>query len=136
MQFSRSKTTATIIALFLVLTITATLVALPIANAHTPPWTNRPTYCYVAVAPPTAGVNQEVLFVFWLDWIPPPSTGAYGDRWQFYVDVTKPDGTKETLGQPFTSDPVGGSWTLYTPTQLGTYTVVARFPGQTLTGQP
>src|SRR4030067_3311156 len=104
MQFSRSKTTATAIAIFLMLTITITLVALPVANAHTPPWTNIPSHCYVAVAPDTIGVNQEVLFVFWTDWIPPTAVGAYGNRWTFTVDVTRPDGTKETLG-PYTSDP-------------------------------
>jgi len=126
---------ATAIALFLMLTITATLVVLPVANAHTPKWTNIPSYCYVAAAPDTIGVNQEVLFVFWIDWIPPTAVGAYGNRWTFTVEVTKPDGTKETLG-PFTSDPVGGSWTLYAPTQLGTYTVQAKFLGRTIDGLP
>jgi hypothetical protein len=58
-----------------------------------------------------------------------------GDRWNFYLDITKPDGANETMG-PYKSDPVGGSFTYYTPNQLGQYTVVARFPGQTLTGIP
>ena len=135
MQIARNKTMATLIALFLMLTITATLVTLPIANAHYPAWTDRPTHCYVAPTPDTIGVNQEMQIVFWLDWIPPTVVGALGDRWKFYVDVTAPDGTKETLG-PFTSDPVGGSYIVYVPTQVGTYTVVSRFPGQTLTGVP
>ena len=135
MQTLRSKTTATAVAIFLMLTITITLVALPIANAHYPAWTDRPTRSYISVSPNPIGINQQVIVVFWLDWIPPGAQGAYGDRWKIYVDVTKPDGTKETLG-PFTSDPVGGSWTLYTPTQMGVYSMVARFPGQTLTGYP
>jgi len=126
---------ATLIALFLMLTITATLVVLPIANAHTPAWTNIPTHCYVAVAPETIGVNQGVLIVFWIDWIPPTAAGAYGDRWTFYLDITKPDGTTEPLG-PYTSDPVGGSFDVYTPTQLGTYTVVARMAEHKMTGLP
>jgi predicted nucleic acid-binding Zn ribbon protein len=41
MQISRNRTKATMIALFLVLTIAVTLVALPAANAHTPPWTSQ-----------------------------------------------------------------------------------------------
>jgi len=73
--------------------------------------------------------------VFWLDWVPPTSVGKFGDRWKFYVDITGPDGTKETMG-PFTSDPVGGGYIWYTPTQMGTYTVMSRFPGQKLTGIP
>jgi hypothetical protein len=134
MQIAKNKT-ATTIAIFLILAITATLVALPIANAHYPPWLDRPTHCFVAPSPPIIGVNQPMFIVFWLDWIPPTSVGALGDRWHFYVDVTAPDGSNETLG-PFTSDPVGAGYTFYTPTQIGTYTVVSRFPGQTLTGIP
>jgi hypothetical protein len=135
MKFSRSKTTATTIALFLMFAMAFSLIALPTANAHDPAWLDRPTHCYVAPSPDVIGVNQEMIIVVWLNWIPPTATGGLGDRWKFYVDVTAPDGTKETLG-PITSDPVGGCWLFYTPTQIGTYTIVSRFPGQTLTGVP
>jgi outer membrane protein assembly factor BamB len=76
-----------------------------------------------------------VIIAIWLNALPPTAVGGYGDRWTFYVDVTLPDGSKETLG-PLKSDPVGGTYTTYVPTQVGTYTVVGRFPGQTLTGMP
>jgi hypothetical protein len=129
MKFSRSKTMATAIALFLVLTIAVTLVALPVANAHTPAWA-VPTWAYVAVAPNPCGVDQTVIVVFWLDKIPPTAGGSGGDRWRnFAVTITKPDGSNETLG-PFVSDPVGGGYTSYTPDQVGTYTFVFSFPGQ------
>jgi hypothetical protein len=134
MKFAANKTKATAIAVFLILTITATLVALPIANAHTPALT-IPTWCYVAVTNSIIGVNQQEEFVFWLNAIPPTASGGYGDRWTFYVDITRPDGTNETLG-PFTSDPVGGTFTLYTPTQVGTYTVMARMVEHKVTGLP
>jgi hypothetical protein len=61
--------------------------------------------------------------------------GSYGDVWTFTIEVTKPDNSKETLG-PFTSDPVGGGWASYTPTQVGTYSIVAKFAGKTITGLP
>jgi hypothetical protein len=133
MKIAKNKT-ANAIAIILILTITATLVALPVANAHYPPW-NYNTYCYIATSPPIVGVNQQLIIVYWLNAVPPTAAGGIGDRWTFYVDITRPDGSNETLG-PFTSDPVGGSWTLYTPTQVGEYTCVARFPGQTITGIP
>ncbi|MBN1244886.1 PQQ-like beta-propeller repeat protein [Candidatus Bathyarchaeota archaeon] len=133
MKIGKDKT-ATAIALFLMFAIAVSLVVLPVAKAHDPPWLDRPTYCYVA-ATPNAGVGQEVLIVFWLNFMPPTSSGAYGDRWIFYLDITKPDNSKETIG-PITSDPVGGGWYSYTPNQEGTYTVVARFPGQKITGVP
>ena len=59
--------------------------------------------------------------------------GAYGMRYKFYVDVMKPDGTNDTIG-PIKSDPVGSCWVTYTPTQVGIYTIVSRFPPQSWDG--
>lgn len=130
MLVSKNKTTATAIAIFLVLTIAASL-ASPIANAHTPAWT-IPTYAYITASPNPVGVNQVVTLVYWLDKVTPTAAGIAGDRWRNEkIEVTKPDGSKETLG-PFTGDPVGSGWYQYTPTQSGTYTFVFTFPGQTL----
>jgi hypothetical protein len=133
MKLPKSKTVATLIASFLVLTIAATLVALPIANAHTPAW-QIPTYAFMAVAPNPIGVDQSAMVVLWLNVYPPTATGKTGDRWQnITVAVTKPDGSKETLG-PITSDPVGSNYFHYVPNQIGTYYFQMSFPGQTLTG--
>ena len=136
MKIAKNKTTATLIALFLMLTITVTSIldVLPIANAHSPPW-NYNTYSYIAVSPPVVGIGQQELIVFWLNAVPPTAAGAIGDRWLVYIDVTDPDGIKETFG-PLTSDSVGGGFISYTPTKLGQYTCVSRFPGQTITGVP
>ena len=105
------------------------LIVVP-ASAHTPPWT-IPTYAYITASPSPIGVNQPVTIVFWLDKVPPSAAGFGGDRWaNLTISVTKPDGSKETLG-PFVSDPVsGGGYALYTPTQTGTYTFAFSFPGQ------
>jgi hypothetical protein len=133
MKKLRNKTAATTIALFLVLTIAVTLVALPAANAHTPAWT-IPTYAYLSVMPNPVGVGQAAFVNFWIDKVVPTANGFYGDRWQnFIVTVTKPDGTTETLG-PFTSDDVGGAHTTYVPATTGNYTFVFNFPGQTIAG--
>ena len=68
--------------------------------------------------------------VFWLNWVPPGSGGIAGDRWRnFTVEVTSPTGSKTTLG-PFTSDPIGGGYSAFTPDQVGTYKFVFKFPGQ------
>jgi len=133
MQKLKSKTMATLIALFLVLTIAVTLVALPVANAHTPAVT-IPTYAYLSVMPNPVGIGQTAYIGIWLDKVPPTAYQEYGDRWHnFVVTVTKPDGKTETLG-PFTSDAAGGAATTYTPAQLGNYTFVFNFPGETLAG--
>ncbi len=133
-KFSRNKITSIAIALFLIFTMTASIMFLPSANAHTPAWAYN-TYCYVAPTPPITGVGQAMLIVWWLNAIPPTAAGATGDRWHATVNVVKPDGTNDTLG-PETSDPVGGSYFTYIPTQVGTYTIQAFFPGQTITGIP
>ena len=133
MKLQGNKTLSTI-ALILILTVSAIMVNMPTINAHTPAWT-IPTWCYIVVSPNPTGVNQQALIVFWVDKVPYTAVGAYGDRWTFTVDVTKPDGSKETLG-PTTSDPVGGGYFDYVPTQSGTYTFVAKFPGAVLTGKP
>jgi len=105
----------------------------PIATAHSPSW-NIPTWLYLSVSPNPIGVNQQAFIVMWLNVYPPTANGQYGDRWQGYsVTITKPDGTTQSLG-PFSSDPVGSAYATFTPSQPGTYTLQAKFPGQTLTG--
>jgi len=133
MNIMKSKTTAVAIALLLMMAVA--LVALPLASAKDWP-SPIPTWTYIAVAPELVGVNQEVIIVFWSNFIPPTAIGEYGDRWTFWVDVTTPSGDTETLGgaNGFTSDPVGGAWTRYTPTEVGTYTFVARMDAHTIDG--
>ncbi len=122
-------------ALLLVLVVVASAFAvLPFTAAHDPAL-DIPTYCYVAITNSVIGINQKVTVVFWLNAVPPTAVGAYGDRWTFTVEVTKPDSSKETLG-PFTSDPVGSGWAAYTPTQVGTYTIVAQFAEHKVIGTP
>jgi hypothetical protein len=131
-QISKTKTFA--IALILMLTFSALVATLPFASAHDPP-IEVDTWTYISVRNNPIGVNQDLLIIFWLNALPPTSQGAYGDRWTFYVDITKPDGSKQSLG-PITSDPVGGGWTMFTPTDVGTYTLVARFVEHLVTGLP
>lgn len=135
MKILKNKTKISAIAFVLLLTFAATMATLPTIYAHDPPWTT-PTWAYMSVAPKTVGVGQQIIIVMWLNDYPRTAVGAYGDRWDnYYIDITKPDGSKETLG-PFTSDPVGSAFTNYVPTQVGEYTLVFRFEGDTLTGEP
>ena len=127
------KTQNKLLTLFIAtLLITSTFfVILPLASAHTPAW-NIPTYIYITAQPNPVGVGQQIFLVWTIDIPPPTAAGAGGDRWQGYtIKVTKPDGTTENLG-PYTSDPTGGQYALYTPTQTGTYRFDLHFPGQVL----
>jgi outer membrane protein assembly factor BamB len=134
MEILRNKTKTATIALVLALTIAATLVALPPVIAHDPPWT-VPTWCYIALSHSVIGRGQTIYAVFWSHVEPPTGLGAYGDRWTWTVEVTKPDGSEQTLG-PIGSDPVGAAYTMYTPDQVGTYAFVAIWHEHTITGEP
>ncbi len=129
-----NKIKMTTIALILILSMTSSLMLLPDTSAHTPPLT-VPTYAYLSIAPNPVGLGQTAFVNFWLNLPPPTAAGAYGDRWHgLKVTVTKPDGTKQTLG-PYNSDAVGGWYAQYAPSAIGTYTFVFEFPGQTITGE-
>jgi hypothetical protein len=134
MQNTKKKTKTSTIALVLMLTFAAIFVALPIVSAHDPPW-EVPTWAYISITNNPIGVNQQVVIIYWPNSLPPTAQGAYGDRWTWNIEITKPDGSKETLG-PFTSDPVGGGWATYTPTEVGTYTIVAIMDDHVVTGEP
>src|SRR5512143_751288 len=88
--------------LLLVLFFSSSIAILPITNAHSPAWT-IPTYCFVNVRSFSIGINQPQYVVAWVQDPPPTADGNYGDRWSFTFDITKPDGTKQTLG-PISSD--------------------------------
>jgi hypothetical protein len=129
----KNKIVTIVIAIFLMLSMSASIMLIPNASAHSPPQ-NIQLLAFVNVAPNPIGVDQKVTVDMWLNEPPPTANGPYGDRWTNYtVLVTKPDGTKQTLG-PFTADDTGGTTTYFTPTVAGNYTFVFSFLGQTLAG--
>ena len=132
MKSSRKTITATI-ALVFILSISATILTLPVVVAHDPP-KEIPTYAFIVASPDPIGVGQTATIVFWVVGLPAgyPATaaGIGGDRYtNMTVEITMPDGSIQSVG-PFTSDPVGGSWTSITPDQVGTYKFDFYFPGQ------
>ena len=133
MKKLKNKTFAVSIAIFFILSMSTSIMLIPFTSAHSPP-VNIPTFTFCSVSPNPIGVGQTVNVNFWVGQPPPTASGQFGDRWgNLTVIVTKPDGTKETLG-PFTSDATGGSHTTYTPTVVGNYSFQMFFGGQTLAG--
>ena len=128
MNSKKSKLRTTIIILLTTILLT-TSAALPLAKA-----TILPTYLFLNVSPNPIGVDQTLSVNFWLDKVTPTASGPTGDRWEdIYVEITKPDGTTANNG-PFTLDAVASGFFSYTPTQIGTYTFQASFPGQDIVG--
>jgi len=116
---------ATAIAMFLMLTMTIAMVAFPTVQAQT-----LPSFLLINVAPNPIGVGQAAEVNAFLS--KPPITASLGGTGDMYtgitVEVTKPDGTKQTLG-PFTSDATGGTYTTFTPNAVGNYTFKATYRG-------
>ena len=129
MKISSNKSKAATIALVLSLIVAALVTFLPTVNAA-----DIPTYAFLSAAPNPVGVNQQVTILMWLDKIDPTASGPAGSRFgDFSLTITKPNGDKETMG-PFTSDPASFAYTLYTPDQIGEYTIEFSFPGQQVAG--
>jgi len=129
LKTSKTKTKATLIALFLVFTVVASLVAwLPTVNAAVNYYNS---YVYIAVGRSVIGVNQAMPIVMWTADVPPDigeQTTSGRQAWYNIVfNVTKPDGSVETFTIEKT-DPVGGGYISFTPEAVGTYYVQCFFP--------
>jgi outer membrane protein assembly factor BamB len=131
MKFSR-KTMTAIITLVLTLTIAATLLVLPAVNAHDPAW-NIPTTAYCSISPGTIGIGQYTVIIVFLDRYSPTASGVGGQYLSgFQLDITKPDGTTEIIGPWQCRSAVGSDYQVYTPDQVGTYSIVFSFAGETI----
>jgi hypothetical protein len=109
-------------ALFLLLAIIVSLVALPNANAAS----SVKTYPLVGATPNPVGVGQETLILLGI------TQALQSDlyHWEgLTVTVDRPDGKTETLG-PFETDSTGLTGTIYVPSMAGNYTVQTHFPEQ------
>ncbi len=110
--------------LVLLLTFSAIIVVFPTVVAQES--VTKQTYPYCNAIPNPAGVNQPVLLHIGIM----HQLASYLYGWEgITVTVTDPQGNTETLG-PFKTDSTGGTGTVFTPTQVGVYTLVTNFPEQ------
>ena len=132
-SLKNNKILAIAIALLLTLSIATPILSSQTVNAHTPPWQIK-TYAFIDANPDPIGIGQTAFITFGIDKVPNTVSGAYGDRWTgLTVTVTDPAGKITTLSG-FVADDTGFSHTTFVPDQIGNYTFVCNFPGQTLTG--
>ena len=99
--------------------------------AHDPPWQIY-SYPYLCPAPNPVGVGQKVLIVMWVD-EPLPSANVNNDirRVDYSLTITKPDKTTETVHWDIVGDTTSIQYYSYTPTQVGPYTLLFEYGGQT-----
>jgi hypothetical protein len=121
----KGRHTSSAIAVFLVLTIAVTLVALPTANAQNA----QPTYAFIGANPNPVGVNQEVLLHIG---ITEANLRGVGYGWEgLSVTIERPDDKTETI-EDITTDSTGGTGRTFVPDVTGTYYLQTHFPEQWL----
>ncbi len=111
----------------------ASVILLPATDAHTPPW-DIPSFAYVIAKPDPVGVGQRVMIFMWVD-TPLPSAAVTNDirRHDYKLTITKPDGKTEIKEWPIIDDTTGIQFYSYTPDQVGDYTLLFEYKGQTYT---
>jgi hypothetical protein len=127
MQKNTKFKIATIVLSMLMIISIGFSITQPNASAHIPAY-QIPTLSFINVAPDPIGIGQQVTVDFWLAVPTQTSERATG----MTVIETDPTGHQTTLG-PFTSDITGGTTTIVTPDQVGTYTFQMFYAGQNLT---
>jgi hypothetical protein len=133
MQMKKDKTIAILIALFLTFSMTASIVLQPTVSAHSPPWKIQ-SFPYLTVAPNPVGVGQKAAIYMWVDQ-PLPGASLANDirRSGYTLTITAPDGTVSTQTWATISDSTSIQSYYMTPTQVGNYTFVFNYAGQTYT---
>ena len=122
MKKTNVKSKLSTIAIITVLAISTMLFALPSVNAQA---NSIFAFPYVNAVPNPTEVNTVVVIHVGSVY-PTPNPPVPG--WSgLTVEITKPDGSSETLG-PINTDSTGGTGVIYTPTQVGTVHVVYSLP--------
>ncbi|HLN45608.1 MAG TPA: hypothetical protein VK209_07865, partial [Candidatus Sulfotelmatobacter sp.] len=108
-------------AIFLIISMTITMLALPTVNAQS----TIKSYPFIDAVPNPAGVGQTVLINYGaLNFLQ-----AENDGWNVTITITKPDGTTETLTPPKTWS-TGTAGVTFVPDKIGTYYLQTNFPQQ------
>jgi hypothetical protein len=140
---SKSKTTAIILVLLMASVILFATSSSPakaqLQQAGSPsytPWQTSvpagktasitiPTQAFMSVTPSPIGLGQTLLINLWLE--PPSHTNRFFSGYS--VSVTKPDGTKETLGPYNSYQGDATEWLTYNVNQVGTWSFQFNFAG-------
>ncbi len=132
LQKPKSRILAITVAAVLMISVLAPLTLLQTASAHTPAWTLiTNAYIYVPVNP--IGVNQGQYIYIWLDRAYDGAALTNDYRFHNYnFTAVSPSGKITKTIVSTTTDPTSNKAVLWTPTEVGTYTLYFTFPGQNI----
>jgi hypothetical protein len=131
MKTLNKRLAAIIISIFFILSMTASIMLIPAASAHTPAWTITDK-AYVSVAPNPIGIGQTETISIWTAQ-PLANAGTANNirKENYKLTITAPGGTNTTQSWPVVSNPGGIQTTTFVPNAVGTYTATFTFGGMT-----
>ena len=122
--------TAVMIALFLIISMTASIMLLPTANAHPDKW-QIPTFAHIFVTTNPVGIGQSTHIYLFLT--PTYADTAMTNDYRFHnyqLIITAPDGKTKTETWSTVQDTTSNQGYAFTPDQVGTYNFTFNYPGQ------
>jgi hypothetical protein len=128
---TKSRAVTISIAIFLIISIGASMLLLSPTAAHTPPYQYK-TYAKVIALPNPIGVGQSALVYAFLANPPMPNaaiTNTYR-RHNYTVLVTDPTGKVDTYHWDTIQDTTGSTFFRFTPTITGQYNLTFNYGGQ------
>jgi outer membrane protein assembly factor BamB len=132
MKISKGKTTAIAITIFLMLSMAASLILVPAANAHTPPIQIK-TYAFIMAVPNPIGVGQYTHIYMWIDKVFDSAAFVNDYRHHNYkLTITKPNGDTEVKTWDTIWDTTSSQGYNYAPDQVGEYTLKFEYPEQAI----
>ena len=132
MKTQKNKIAAITISMFFIFSMTASIMLIPNANAHTPAW-SIPTFAYIAATPNPIGVGQTATISLWLSNLYAAELVTNNYRFVgFELTITAPNGVvSQVPSGPASPDSFITDYLV--PDQVGTYSLTFTFPGQTYT---
>jgi outer membrane protein assembly factor BamB len=131
MKILNSKSKIITIAIILTLTVSVLITGISFVSAQT----KKNTVALLNVNPETVQLGKDILITVVVVPMPPlrPDSSQGEARSGYYYELTKPNGTTETIG-PRDSDPAGSGtdWLVYTPDQIGTWKIKFNWAGDEL----
>ena len=94
------------IAILLTISMGTSMILIPKASAHSPPWTEQ-SYAYVVGSPNPVGVGQVLQIYMWIDTPLGAVAGNDVRRANYMLTITAPDGTVTKQTWATVSDPTG-----------------------------
>jgi hypothetical protein len=144
---NKNKIAAIAIAIFFILSMTASITLIPTAIAHDPGW-KIPAYAYIVAAPDPIGVGQVAHIYMWLAPVygiaggsnlavlgngSTSSSASLANNYRFKnynLTITAPDGHVTTQIFETIYDTTSNQFSTFVPDQTGIYTLDFNFPGQ------